>query len=398
MQPLFEDLVVIDAASFVAGPGAATILADFGAKVIKVEAPAGDAYRLLHGRYPFDYNWALTSRHKQDIVLDLNQSEGRDILRQLIHTADVFIHNFRAEQIARYELDYQTLTTANPRLIYAQLTGFGTKGPDSEKRGYDTTAWWASAGILDLMKPGQDAPVFPLGGVGDHASAMSLFAGIMMALYRREKTGLGDRVETSLVANGAWSNGMHLQGAIAGFDLGQILEEKGYRSPFAMIYQTSDHRFLVLVSANPDKEWPGIARALGHPEWLDDPRFASIRDIMKQRDQVRAMFQSAFADMTLQDACKALDGESLTYSVIERISDVVQSAHLIENEVIVATESEDPNFQWTVANPISLASQQARAVNDPPKLGEHTRGILQSLGYDEVSIADLIETGVVKTD
>jgi formyl-CoA transferase len=165
-----------------------------------------------------------------------------------------------------------------------------------------------------------------------------------------------------------------------------------------MIYQTSDHRFLVLVSANPDKEWPGIARALGHPEWLDDPRFASIRDIMKQRDQVRAMFQSAFADMTLQDACKALDGESLTYSVIERISDVVQSAHLIENEVIVATESEDPNFQWTVANPISLASQQARAVNDPPKLGEHTRGILQSLGYDEVSIADLIETGVVKTD
>ena len=398
MQTLFEDLVVIDAASFVAGPGAATILADFGAKVIKVEAPAGDAYRLLHGRYPFDYNWALTSRHKQDIVLDLNQAEGREILRQLIRAADVFIHNFRAEQIARYELDYQTLTTANPRLIYAQLTGFGTKGPDSEKRGYDTTAWWASAGILDLMKPGQDAPVFPLGGVGDHASAMSLFAGIMMALYRREKTGLGDRVETSLVANGAWSNGMHLQGAIAGFDLGQILEEKGYRSPFAMIYQTSDHRFLVLVSANPDKEWPGIARALGHPEWLDDPRFASIRDIMKQRDQVRAMFQSAFADMTLQDACKALDGESLTYSVIERISDVVQSAHLIENEVIVATESEDPNFQWTVANPISLASQQARAVNDPPKLGEHTRGILQSLGYDEASIADLIETGVVKTD
>ncbi len=398
MQTLFEDLVVIDAASFVAGPGAATILADFGAKVIKVEAPAGDAYRLLHGRYPFDYNWALTSRHKQDIVLDLNQAEGREILRQLIRAADVFIHNFRAEQIARYELDYQALTTANPRLIYAQLTGFGTKGPDSEKRGYDTTAWWASAGILDLMKPGQDAPVFPLGGVGDHASAMSLFAGIMMALYRREKTGLGDRVETSLVANGAWSNGMHLQGAIAGFDLGQILEEKGYRSPFAMIYQTSDHRFLVLVSANPDKEWPGIARALGHPEWLDDPRFASIRDIMKQRDQVRAMFQSAFADMTLQDACKALDGESLTYSVIERISDVVQSAHLIENEVIVATESEDPNFQWTVANPISLASQQARAVNDPPKLGEHTRGILQSLGYDEASIADLIETGVVKTD
>ena len=97
------------------------------------------------------------------------------------------------------------------------------------------------------MKKGQAAPSFPVGGVGDHASAMTLFAGIMMALYQREKTGLGDAVETSLVANGAWSNGMHLQGAIAGFDLSQILEEKGYRSPFAMIYETSDHRFLVLV-------------------------------------------------------------------------------------------------------------------------------------------------------
>ena len=128
MHELFSDLVVIDAASFVAGPGAATILADFGARVIKVEAPAGDAYRLLHGRYRFDYNWALTSRHKEDIALDLNTQKGREILHQLIESADVFIHNFRTEQIERYELDYERLTKTNPKLVYAQLTGFGTKG------------------------------------------------------------------------------------------------------------------------------------------------------------------------------------------------------------------------------------------------------------------------------
>ena len=396
MHELFSDLVVIDAASFVAGPGAATILADFGARVIKVEAPAGDAYRLLHGRYRFDYNWALTSRHKEDIALDLNTQKGREILHQLIESADVFIHNFRTEQIERYELDYERLTKTNPKLVYAQLTGFGTKGPDAEKRGYDTTAWWASSGILDLMKPGHEAPVFPLGGVGDHASAMSLFAGVMMALYQREKTGRGERVETSLVANGAWSNGMHLQGAIAGFDLSQILEEKGYRSPFAMIYQTRDKRFLVLVSANPDKDWPSIARALGHPEWVDDDRFASMRQIIKQRDLVRGLFAEAFAEMDLQEACQVLDEEALSYSVLERIGEVVESAHLIENEVIVETLSDDPDFRWTIANPIQLGSLKHRRAGDPPRLGEHTRSILATLGYGKDQIEALLNQGIVK--
>ena len=395
MDSLFKDLRVIDAASFVAGPGAATILGDFGADVIKVEAPAGDAYRLLHGRHRHDYNWALTSRHKRDIALDLNQAAGRDVLHQLVAQADVFIHNFRADQLERYDLTFDRLRSMNSRLIYAQLTGFGTQGPDSEKRGYDTTAWWASAGILDLMKPGVSALMFPVGGVGDHASAMSLFGGIMMALYQREKSGLGDCVETSLVANGAWSNGMHLQGAIAGFDLGAVLEEKGYRSPFAMIYETSDHRFIVLVSPNPQKEWPNIARALGHPEWLEDTRFESIRAIMKLRDEVRGMFQSAFSRMSMVEVAQALDAESISYSVVEKIADVVRSAQLIENEVIVETQSEDPDFKWTVANPIKLGSATLRPVNDPPQLGEHSRVILQELGLMPETIDQLILDGVV---
>ncbi|MDB3977763.1 CoA transferase, partial [Pseudomonadales bacterium] len=118
MESLFKDLVVIDAASFVAGPGAATIFADFGARVIKVEAPAGDAYRLLHGRHRFDFNWALTSRHKEAISVDLNTEAGRDILHQLIQTADIFVHNFRSDQIDRYDVAYERLRALNPRLIY----------------------------------------------------------------------------------------------------------------------------------------------------------------------------------------------------------------------------------------------------------------------------------------
>lgn len=395
MTYLFENLTVIDAASFVAGPGAATIFADFGAKVIKVEAPAGDAYRLLHGRHRSDYNWALTSRNKQDIAIDLYQEEGRAIMHRLLDQADVLILNFREDQLKQFELTYDELKQRNPELIVAQLTAFGTRGPDRERRGYDTTAWWARTGITDLLKPHQRSPTVPLGGVGDHASAMTLFAGIMMALYQRDRTGEGGYVQTSLTANGCWSNGMHLQGAIAGFDLSELLDAKGYRSPFSMIYQTKENRYLVLVLPNPEKEWPGVARCLGHPEWLEDERFKTIRDLMHHRDQLREMIGKAFSVMTVSQACSALDAENLTYSVVEKLADVITDAQLIENGVIVETESEAPDFQWTVANPIQVEGVTKVPPRDPPKIGQDSARILREMGYSMEAISAFAENGSI---
>ncbi len=386
---MLEGLKIIDAASFLAAPGAATIMADYGADVIKVEAPNGDGHRLLHGNYHHDYNWYLTSRNKRDISIDLRKDEGRSVLHRLIDGADVLIINFREDQIKKYGLEYDVLKQRNPRLIYAQLTGFGTVGPDKDRRGYDITAWWARTGIMDLIKPHGDAPTFPVGGVGDHASAMTLYGAIMMALYQREKTGEGKYVSTSLVANGCWSNGMHLQGAIAGYDLGAILDEKGYRSPFSMIYKTRDDRFIVMVAPNPMKDWPLIARSLGHPEWVDDERFQTIRDIMQLRDEVRALFADAVAAKNLSDICIAMDKENLTYEVIEKISEVVQDAHLIENKVIIPTDSENPDYQWTVANPIHIQGEEHKRPADAPFIGQHTREIMLENGYSEEEIAAL---------
>jgi crotonobetainyl-CoA:carnitine CoA-transferase CaiB-like acyl-CoA transferase len=397
MAYLFEDLTVIDAASFVAGPGAATIFADFGAQVIKVEAPAGDAYRLLHGRYRTDYNWALTSRNKRDIAIDLYKEEGRAIMHRLVDSADVLILNFREDQLQQFELTVDELKKRNPRLVIAQLTAFGTQGPDGERRGYDTTAWWARTGITDLLKPHQQAPTVPLGGVGDHASAMTLFAGIMMALYQRDRTGLGDYVETSLVANGCWSNGMHLQGAIAGFDLSEKLDEKGYRSPFSMIYQTKENRFLVLVIPNPEKDWPGLARCLGHPEWIEDERFTTLRSLMHHRDKVKEMIASAFLTMTVAQACRALDTENLTYSIVEKLADVIKDAQLVENGVIVETGSDDPDFKWTVANPIQMQGAAKVPPQDPPVIGQDTVNILRDIGYSNAAISAFAENGSIVT-
>ena len=398
MKHMFEDLLVIDAASFLAGPGAATIMADFGARVIKIEPPQGDGYRLLHGRHRHDFNWSLTSRHKEAMVLDLNQDQGQQLLHELVARADVFVSNFREEQSLKYGADEQTLREINPRLIYAQFTGFGSVGPDRDKRGYDTTAWWAASGILDLLKPREELPVFPVGGVGDHSSAMALYAGIVTALYQREKTGEGDRVETSLIANGAFANGMHLQGAISGFDLGQILDDKGYQSPFSSIYRTRDDRLIVLVSTTPVKEFPKIARALGHPEWLSDPRFETMKGLMSARAELRQSFAEACGALTSDELCTRLESEALSFSLVERIRDVVRDAQLIENEIIVRTNSSDPDYEWTVANPIQLGRQKKRVPKDPPVLGEHTLAILSELGHTEPEIEEWLKDGVVASN
>ncbi len=395
MSDMLEGLKVIDAASFLAAPGAATILGDYGADVIKVEPPNGDGHRLLHGRYHHDYNWYLTSRNKRDLCLDLSKEKGRHVLHRLIEEADILIINFREDQIRKFELEYEALKKINPRLIYAQLTGFGTVGPDRHRRGFDITGWWARSGILDLIKPHRSPPPFPVGGVGDHASAMTLFGAIMMALYQREKTGEGKYVSTSLIANGCWANGMHLQGAIAGYDLGSILDDKGYRSPFSMVYKTRDDRYIVLISPDPARDWEKVAKGLGHPEWIGDERFPDIRAIMKLRDEVKAMFAEAIGARNLADICQSLDHYQITYGVVEKISEVVQDAHLIENRIIVRTASDDPDYQWTVANPIQIEGETQKVPRGAPGIGEHTREILCEAGYSERDIEALLEAGVV---
>jgi len=393
---MLAGLRVIDAASYVAGPAATTVMADFGADVIKIEPPGGDSYRNLAARHRTDYNWQLTSRGKRALALDLKRTEGQAVLHDLIKQADVLVVNFNAAQLAEYQLEYEFLRTLNPRLIFAQITGYGSRGPDRSKRAFDLAAWWARTGIMDMMKPQGGAPVNGVGGVGDHASAMSLYGVTMMALYDRERTGQGACVSTSLVANGVWSNGMQLQGVIAGFDLGLILEEQGYRNPFVLSYATRDQAYIVLVGPAPAREWPRLCRALGHPEWLADERFVDMRAIMHRRDEVRELFAAAFARLNLDAMVAALEAEEVTFSVLEKNRDVVGDAHLIENEVIVKTDSDHPDYQWTVASPILVAGQQKRVPTEAPAIGAHSRQIMAELGYAEAEIERLIATGIIK--
>ena len=388
-----EHLKVVDAASYLAAPGAATVLADFGADVVKIEPLQGDGYRLLVGPYPVPYHWQLTSRNKKSIALDLRSDRGLRILHELVADTDVLLTNFRPDQQRDFKMTWDQMSERNDRLIMAEVTGYGTEGPDRNMRAFDATAWWARSGMMDLIREPDRIPQQGAGGFGDHATCMSLFGGIMMALYQRERTGKGTFVQTSLVANGVWSNGMQVQGKIAGFDLNEWRQENGQPSPFGAVYETSDHRHVLLSITNPKKEWSNLAAAVGHPEWLEI--WPVARDAYRDQDNVRQHIATAMAQMTAAQVHEQMTEYTIPYGLVQNLDDVVNDEQLKANDILIPTESDNPDYQWTVNSPITLQGHSKRAPTEARDTGADSREILESLGYTEGVIQDLIDVGVV---
>src|SRR2546428_256994 len=274
-------LRVIDAASWIAGPVATTILADFGADVVKIEPPDGDTYRHRSGgpgvpESPYNYRWIVDNRTKRGLALDLRKPEGRDVLCRLVTRADVFVTNAPLDSRARLRIRWEELAPLNPRLIYASLTAYGESGDEAAKTGFDATALWARTGLMDLVRAAPDAPPpRSLPGMGDHPTGVSLFAAIMTALYERERTGRGTMVSTSLLANGLWWNAIQVQAALCGARVEPRSAREEAASALANLYRCADSRWFLLNLVQDERDWPPLVRAIEQPELLNDPRFAT---------------------------------------------------------------------------------------------------------------------------
>ncbi|MDE0063272.1 MAG: CoA transferase [Gammaproteobacteria bacterium] len=395
MAYLLEGIRVVDAASFLAGPGAATVLADFGADVIKVEPPGGDGYRRLVGAYPVPYHWQLTSRNKRSIALDISRPEGQRILHRLVEGADVILTNFLENRLERYRMTYEEIRDINPRIVFGQLTGYGTEGPEVERKAFDITAWWARSGLMDFVRDQGQTPLHAAPGMGDHATAMSMFSAVMTGLYRRERTGLGCRVSTSLAANGVWANGMAVQGVIAGMDLGAYKQERGWKNPLTSAYPTSDGRFVTLAIVNPGREWPLLARALGHAEWLHPERFGDRLPLMKKRRALIAAITEVTERFTQKELMERLDAQGVTCGVVAPMGDVVHDEQLRASGVVIETGDAGEDYRYTVASPIDVAEERKRPPSRAPDIGAQTREIMREAGYSEETTNSLIASGVL---
>jgi crotonobetainyl-CoA:carnitine CoA-transferase CaiB-like acyl-CoA transferase len=379
-EMLFDDLLVIDCASFIAAPAAATIMADFGARVIKVEPPEhGDGYRML--RYlpglptgDSNYPWRATNRNKESLALDLKDPEQRAVLDKLIAKADVFITNYPLPVRKRLRLDYEDICAVNERAIYASLTPYGEEGPEAENSGYDATAWWARSGLMDHVRASGDTPpAVSVPGMGDHMASCSLYGAIVTALYRRERTGVGSKVGTSLMANGLWSNGVMVQAALDGADMSKRLDREKL-SPFTQIFRCRDDRWFILtvLPQVQDQVWPRLAEVVGHPEWVQDPRFDSMEKRELNKVELTALIAPVFEQRDWAE-WKALFAEhNITCGSIARTSD-----HGDDPQVKAAgalTELDDGGR--SVNSPLYIAGVEKRAASVAPEVGQHSAAIL----------------------
>ena len=392
---LFSDLKVVDAASFLAGPCAATILSDYGADVIKVEPPGGDRHRSIAAGHPSDYSWQLTDRNRRDLCLDISQPQGREVLFRLLEDADVFLVNFSAAQMQRFGLEWETLHARFPRLVYAEISAYGLEGPDAEKRAFDLTGWFARTGILDMMRDKDVPPTLPAGGVGDHATGMTLFAGVMMALYKRDRTGEGSMVTTSLAAMGTWANGLNLQGVMAGVDGAARRDQEGWSNPMQNIYQTADGEFMFLALQNIRRDWPRLIDALNRPEWHEREDLRAVKPLFRNRFEARRLIGEAVAELSAAELGRRLTEIGIVHSVVQKNADVINDPQLIANGVIVPFDSGLPGAERTFATPIQMSDEPQRAPQKAPNMGEHTRAILEEHGYDAAAIDELIAANLV---
>ena len=239
------------------------------AEVIKVEPPGtGDPYINFYRTPPnpvcdSNYAWQLTNRNKRGIALDLKSPAAAEVLRELVKWADVFVTNCPPRVRESLKMTYEDVSPLNERLIYADITGYGDFGPEADEPGYDITAYWARSGLMEMTRDAGGDPTLPIPGIGDHATSISLYSAIVTGLYRREKTGKGCRVTTSLIAEGAWAATTWIEGALDGAKFFGLHDRKNPPDALLNPYPTSDGRWLLLVLARQDRDWPSLAAVIG---------------------------------------------------------------------------------------------------------------------------------------
>jgi len=388
---LLQGLKVVEMATWVAGPGCAGLMADWGAEVVKIESPTGDATRAFYPdseESPGNPIFTMENRGKQGVVLDLARPEARDALLALLQDADVFVTNVRPGSMKRLGLDYGSLKSRMPRLIYAAVTGYGLDGPEVDTPAFDITAFWARSGVARATIPTDQEPFPSRPGFGDHATAVSTLAGVLAALHERHETGRGRLVESSLIRTSAYVIGWDLALQLRYGEVVTAQPRNERPGPLSGFFRTADDRWLCIVPRDP-RCFSRAMAAIGRPELASEPRYAQPITDMEIVREVRALLDAAFGALTLEEAGGRLSANDLAWAPMATLAEMARSEMARDAGCFVTVDDGWGGAFPSPAPPVRFPEGAPEIRRAAPRLGQHTREALAAAGLSPAQIEAL---------
>ncbi|MFC1939528.1 CaiB/BaiF CoA transferase family protein [Chloroflexota bacterium] len=408
MASALRGIRVIETATAAAGPMTGRLLGDWGADVIHVEHPLhGDMGRsqgslatVRHrgGRFmesDIDHRFENHNCNKRGMTLDLSQELGQDILYRMLKRADVFLVNFRPRELKKFKLEYETLSRLNPSLIFADVTGYGREGPDQDLPGYDFNAFWAKSGLLHVLQTPEMSPPPTPNANGDRTAAIALACGILVALFEREKNGIGQEVDVSLFGTGIFFNATDVGGSLVTGKDRQNINREDVINALQNSYKTKDGRWFRLALPQPDRYWSRFCHAIEREDIEKDPRFASFEPRIDNHLALFHILEEVFMSRPLAEWKVRLTEAQLPWAAVQTLPEVISDPQARANGYFVACDHPVHGSIELVANPVKLSKTPASVRLPAPQFGQHTEEILLEYDYTWQDINSFKKQGVI---
>jgi crotonobetainyl-CoA:carnitine CoA-transferase CaiB-like acyl-CoA transferase len=397
-----DDITVIEIDNYMAAPSAAAILADLGARVIKVEPLTGDPMRGI-GRPAkiegplkgYDFGFDVDNRGKQSIAVALDTAAGAKLVQQLVADAQVFVCNLLPHRQQRFGLDPESLLAINPTLVHATLTGYGSDGPDALRPGYDVTAFFGRSGLYDAMRDG-DAGEVPMArpAQGDHTTGLALLSAILAGLRQAERSGEGQVVETSLYESAIWTQASDF--GVTAVDQAPVRRRARHEmlTPVANRYPCGDGKWVVLNTLGANA-FELLCKALDQPQWLEDERFADGKSRYRNMAVLVDAIDEVLATRSRDEWGELFDAAKLVWGPVLTLDEVSRDPQAQAIEMFPEIEHPQLGSYRSVRAPMRFRDADVAPQGPAPSLGEHTRSILEAAGLSAEQINTLVAQGVV---
>lgn len=400
MEKPLDGVRIVDMSTHGACPSCGKILADWGAEVIKVEAKSGDAARTSGQSFgvPSDEgmnpHFDMLNAGKKSIVVDMKTPEGRDIIDQLLTSANALITNFRTPALVKLKLDYESVSEKFPHLIWGHLTGFGEKGPAANHAGFDTVAYYARSGAMIDFSENGAAPINAPFGVGDLSAGSAFAGGIAAALYQQQKTGKGQRVSISLYGQSIWAHGVVMQSIYHGAEYPRTRENATV--PLNNCFRCKDGEWLYMSVLQYERYFAPFCKLIGREDLIDDPRYNTIEQAKLHNRELIALFDKSFAQHTRAEWNLMLESADIAHDNINHFKDALSDPQALENGFIRPIYYNDGRDSVIASPPVILGEADTAEPKAGPRLGENTAEVLRSLHFSEGTIQDYYKREIVK--